>query len=70
VACAAVGLLIATVLRMMVPLFKRHDIAGFIVLLAVLAAVGLARWPLVAVVLAAIPISLALTVLMRRKDAA
>jgi chromate transporter len=70
VACAAVGLLIATVLRMMKPLFKRGDIAGFIMLLAVLAAVGIARWPLVAVVLAAIPVSLALTVLMRRKDAA
>lgn len=70
VACAAVGLLIATVLRMMVPLFKRRDIAGFIMLLAVLAAVGIARWPLVAVVLAAVPVSLALTVLTRRKDAA
>ena len=70
VACAAIGLLIATVLRMMVPLFKRRDIAGFIMLLAVLAAVGVARWPLVAVVLTAIPVSLALTVLTRRKDAA
>lgn len=70
VACAAVGLLIATVFRMMMPLFKRRDITGFIMLFAVLAAVGIARWPLVPVVLAAIPVSLALTVLVGRKGAA
>src|SRR6201991_32705 len=71
VACAAVGLLIATVLRMMMPLFKRRDIAGFIMLLVVLAAIGIARWPLAAVLLVATPVSLAFTVFMqRRKDAA
>ena len=70
VACAAVGLLIATVFRMMMPLFKRRDATAFVMLLAVLAAVGIARWPLVPVVLAAIPVSLALTVFVRRKDAA
>jgi Chromate transport protein ChrA len=70
VACAAVGLLIATVFRMMMPLFKRRDATAFVMLLVVLAAVGIARWPLVPVVLAAIPISLALTMFVRRKDAA
>jgi chromate transporter len=70
VACAAVGLLIATVLRMMMPLFKRRDIAGFVMFLVVLAAIGIARWPLAAVLLAAVPVSLALTLLMQRKDAA
>ena len=70
VACAAVGLLIATVFRMMTPLFKRRDIAGFIMLLVVLAAIGIARWPLAAVLLVTIPVSLALTLFMRRKDAA
>jgi chromate transporter len=70
VACAAVGLLIATVLRMMTPLFKRRDIVGFIMLLVVLAAIGIARWPLAAVLLVTIPISLALTLFMQRKDAA
>jgi chromate transporter len=70
VACAAVGLLIATVLRMMMPLFKRRDIAGFIMLLAVLAAIGIVRWPLAAVLLVAIPVSLALTLFVPRKDAA
>jgi len=70
VACAAVGLLIATVFRMMMPLFKRRDIAGFIMLLVVLAAIGIARWPLAAVLLVTIPISLGLNLFMRRKDAA
>jgi chromate transporter len=70
VACAAVGLLIATIFRMMMPLFKRRDIAGFVMLLVVLAAIGIARWPLAAVLLVAIPVSLALTVLMQRKDPA
>jgi chromate transporter len=53
---------------MMAPLFKRRDIAGFIMLLVVLAAIGIARWPLAAVLLAAIPVSLAVTVFMH-KDA-
>ena len=70
VACAAVGLLIATVLRMMMPLFKRRDIAGFIMLLAVLAAIGIARWPLAAVLLVTIPVSLALTLFTQPKGAA
>src|SRR6201990_2364845 len=70
VACAAVGLLIATVLRLMMPLFKRRDVAGFVMLLVVLAAIGIARWPLAAVLLVTIPVSLALTLFMRRKDAA
>jgi chromate transporter len=70
VACAAVGLLIATVFRMMTPLFKRRDIAGFIMLLVVLVAIGVARWPLAAVLLVTIPVSLALTLFMQRKDAA
>jgi chromate transporter len=70
VACAAVGLLIATVLRMMMPLFERRDVAGFIMLLAVLVAIGIARWPLAAVLLVAFPVALALSLFMQRKDAA
>ena len=70
VACAAVGLLIATVIRMIMPLFKRRDAAGFVMLLLVLVAIGIARWPLAAVLLVAIPVSLALTVLLRRKNPA
>ncbi len=70
VACAAVGLLIATVLRMMTPLFERRDVAGFIMLLAVLAAIGIARLPLAAVLLVAFPVALVLRLFMQRKDAA
>jgi chromate transporter len=55
---------------MMMPLFERRDITGFLMLLVVLAAIGIARWPLVPVVLAAIPVSLALTLFVQRKDAA
>jgi chromate transporter len=67
VSCAAVGLLIATVLRMMIPLIKRRDVIGLVLLVAVLVAIGLARLPLQAVLLVAIPISLAVTFYMRRR---
>jgi chromate transporter len=70
VSCAAVGLLIATVLRMMTPLIKRRDVIGIILLVVVLVAVGLARLPLQAVLLVAIPISLAVTFYMRRRISA
>jgi len=70
VSCAAVGLLIATVLRMMTPLIKRRDVIGLVLLVAVLVAIGLARLPLQAVLLVAIPISLAVTVYMRRRISA
>jgi chromate transporter len=70
VACAAIGLLIATVLRMMMPLVKRRDVIGLVVLAAVFVAIGVMRLPLVAVLLAGIPLSLAVTMLMRRGPAA
>ena len=70
VSCAAVGLLIATVLRMMTPLIKRRDVIGIILLVAVLVAIGVARLPLQAVLLVAIPISLAVTSYMRRRISA
>ena len=67
VSCAAVGLLIATVLRMMTPLLKRRDVIGLVLLVAVLVAIGVARLPLQAVLLVAIPTSLAVTIYMRRR---
>jgi chromate transporter len=70
VSCAAVGLLVATVFRMMTPLIKRRDVIGLILLVAVLVAIGLARLPLQAVLLVAIPISLAVTFYMRRRISA
>ena len=70
VSCAAVGLLIATALRMMMPLIKRRDLVGLVVLAAVFAAIGLLRLPLPAVLLVAIPLSIAITFVVRRRMAA
>jgi chromate transporter len=70
VSCAAVGLLIAVVFKMMMPLIKRRDLVGLAVLVAVFIAIGLARLPLQAVLLVAIPLSLALTMMMRRRASA
>ncbi|MBR0697074.1 chromate transporter [Bradyrhizobium lablabi] len=70
VACAAVGLLIAVVFKMMMPLVKRRDLVGLVILAAVFVAIGLIRWPLQIVLLVAIPLSLAITIGVRRKGKA
>jgi chromate transporter len=70
VSCAAVGLLISAVFRMMKPLIKRRDLVGLVLLAAVFIAIGLLRLPLQAVLLVAIPISIAVTFAMRRRVAA
>jgi chromate transporter len=70
ISCAAVGLLIANVLRMMAPLIGRRDVAGVAMLVIVFVAIGLVRLPMPAVLLAAIPISIAVTFLLRRKASA
>ena len=67
VSCAAVGLLISAAFRMMMPLIKRRDLVGLAVLVAVFIAIGLVRLPLPAVLLVAIPLSLAITFAMRRR---
>jgi chromate transporter len=66
ISCGAVGLLIAVVLKMLMPLLKRRDVAGLLLMVAVFAAIGLVRWPLQAVLLVAVPVSLGITFLMRR----
>lgn len=70
VSCAAVGLLIAVVLRMMMPLVKRRDVVGLILLALIFIAIGVIRLPLQAVLLVAIPLSIAITIFVRRKAAA
>ena len=70
ISCAAVGLLIAVVFRMMTPLFKRMDAVGLILMLAVFTAIGVLRLPLQAVLLIAIPLSVAVSFVLRRKVAA
>ena len=67
VSCAAIGLLIATVFRMMLPLIKRSDLVGLMITAAVFVAIGLLRLPLPAVLLVAIPLSIVITIAMRRR---
>src|ERR1700731_1847450 len=67
VSCAAVGLLMAVVLRMMMPLLKKRDYIGVVLRAGVLAAIGVARLPLPAVLLVAIPISIAISFAIRRR---
>ena len=67
VSCAAVGLLIAVVFRMMMPLIRKRDVVGLAVMAAVFIAIGLLRLPLPMVLLVAIPLSIAITVAMRRR---
>ncbi|MBR1125347.1 chromate transporter [Bradyrhizobium lablabi] len=67
VSCAAVGLLIAVVLRMMMPLVRKRDAAGMIILAAVFIAIGWLRLPLPAVLLVAVPLSLLITYLVRQR---
>ena len=69
VSCAAVGLLIAVVFRMMMPLIRKHDVVGLVILAVVFVAIGLLRLPLATVLLVAIPVSIAITVFMRRRAA-
>ena len=66
VACAAIGLMLAVVFRMMMPLLKRRDVAALLLLVATFVAIGVFRLPLAAVLLAAIPLSIAMTWWMRK----
>jgi len=70
VACAAIGLMLAVVFRMMTPLLKRRDVIALLVMVLVFIAIGLLRLPLAAVLLVAIPLSIAITYAMRNKEAA
>ncbi|KZD22742.1 chromate transporter [Tardiphaga robiniae] len=70
VSCAAVGLLFAVIFRMMLPLLKKREPVSLALLVAVFVAVGVMRWPLPAVLLVSIPVSIGLTMLMRRRAAA
>ena len=70
VSCAAVGLLIAVVFRMMKPLIAKRDVVGLVILAAVFVAIGVLRLPLASVLLVAIPVSIAITWFIRRGKAA
>jgi chromate transporter len=70
VSCAAVGLLLSAVFRMMMPLIKRRDLTAMVVMAAVFIAIGLLRLPLPAVLLVAIPLSITITFAMRWRASA
>jgi chromate transporter len=67
ISCGAVGLLITVVVKMLMPLVKRRDLVGLMMMVLVFAAIGLWRWPLQAVLLVAVPVSIGLTFFMRRR---
>ena len=56
VSCAAVGLLISVVFRMMMPLIRKRDVVGVLLMAAVFTSIGVLRLPLPAVLLVAIPL--------------
>jgi chromate transporter len=70
VSCAAIGLFLAVIARMMLTLLKRRDPVALALLAAVFVAIGILRFPLVPVLLTAIPLSVALTFATRKKAAA
>ena len=70
VSCTAVGLLLSVVFRMMMPLIQKRDLVGLAVLAAVFIAIGLLRLPLPTVLLVAIPLSIAITHVVRRRATA
>jgi chromate transporter len=70
VSCAAIGLLISVVFRMMMPLIVKRDFVRLVVLAAVFIAIGVMRLPMPAVLLVAIPLSVAIVFAMRRRAAA
>jgi chromate transporter len=70
VSCAAVGLFLAVVVRMMLPLLRRRDPIALGMLTAVFGAVGLWRMPLPVVLMVAVPLSIAVTYAARRRGAA
>jgi chromate transporter len=59
-AAAAAGLLISSAVQMAEPMFRRRHISGILIAIAAFAAVGVLQLPLVWVLLALVPISIAL----------
>jgi chromate transporter len=60
VTAAAAGLIMSTVAKMALPLFRNRAVGGPVVALATFGAIGIAQWPLPIVLIVVLPISLAL----------
>jgi chromate transporter len=67
VSCAAVGLLISALFRMMMPLIRKRDWIGIAIMAAVFVAIGVLRLPLPEVLLASIPLSIGISFAIARK---
>jgi chromate transporter len=57
VASAAAGLMIATVVKMILPLFQNRAFTGPLIALATLVAIGILQWPLPLVLAVLVPLS-------------
>lgn len=68
VSCAAVGLFVGVIFRMMTPLIKRRNPVEMALLVAVFIAVGLFRAPLPWVLAVAVPLSIAVTYAARMQS--
>jgi chromate transporter len=62
---AAAGLIMSTVAKMALPLFRNRAFGGPVVALATFGAIGIAQWPLPIVLAVVLPISLALAWVQR-----
>lgn len=69
VVCATAGLFFATVVKMMQPIVKQQSVVALLIIAAVFAAIGIMRWPLQPVLLVAIPASLVIAIVLRRRAA-
>jgi chromate transporter len=67
ISCGAVGLLLAVVLKMLMPLARRRDISGIVLMIAVFVAIGWLRLPLQIVLLVAVPISIGIALALSRQ---
>lgn len=67
IVCATAGLFLATVVKMLQPIIKERSLVALLVVAAVFAAIGVMRWPLPPVLLVAIPASILIAYVMRRR---
>jgi chromate transporter len=69
IVCGTAGLFLATVIKMLQPILKQRSVVALGVVAAVFAAIGIMRWPLPPVLLVAIPASILIVYVMRRRAA-
>ena len=67
VVCATAGLFLGTVIKMLQPIVKQRSLVAIGVVAVVFAAIGIFRWPLPPVLLVAIPASILLVYVMRKR---